>query len=148
MPEEGQPDDKQLQDQIADAASVNELLRQGRAVKEKSEWELSGIISKQEDEYYSSPPKWRWFWKTPVYTFGCGIPAIVGILGQFALPWLDHACGQPLGENVDAVRTVMLFGGFLLLMLASPVYRSNDWKPADDVQSLSAREDFRRKFRR
>ena len=148
MPEGEEPIGQQSEDNQPDSPNAREAYRRKYSYLETHLWEQSGMVSKQEDEYYNSPPKWRWFWKTPVYTFGCGIPAILGILGQFAVPALDHAFGQPLGDNVDMVRTVMLFGGFLLFMIASPVYRSNDWKPTEDVQALADREDFRKKFGR
>lgn len=148
MPERGQPDGSPVLDDDSGSVNTDEALHHGAQLRETSLWELSGRVSKQEDEYYASPPKWRWFWKTPLYTFGCGIPAILGIVGQFAVPALDRACGQPLGDKADLLRTIMLFGGFFMLMLASPVYRSKDWKPTQDVQALADREAFRNKFGR
>lgn len=148
MPEGQVPIGRQSEDKQPGSLDARKAYRRRYAYLEAHLWEQSGMVSKQEDEYYTSPPKWRWFWKTPVYTFGCGISALLGILGQFAVPALDRAFGRPLGDNVDMVRTVMLFGGFLLLMIASPVYRSAEWKPIDDVKNLIDRENFRSKFMR
>lgn len=148
MPDGEEPLGQQSEASQPASANASEAYRRNYAYLETHLWEQSGTVSKQEDEYYTSPPKWRWFWKTPVYTFGCGITALVGILGQFAVPTLDRAFGQPLADNVDLLRAIMLFSGFLLLMIASPVYRSADWKPADDVKNLIDRENFRSKFKR
>jgi hypothetical protein len=147
MPEEGQPDGQQLTDDDSSSAVVHKLLH-GTLDDLPTEWEQSGKISEFEDRYFGTPDGYRWFWKTPVYTYGCGIPAILGILGQFALPALDHILGRPLGDSVDMVRTVMMFGGFFLLMIASPVYRPTGWKPAEDVKNFMDRESFKSKFKR
>jgi hypothetical protein len=147
VPQEEQPEGQQAQDDAPGSAVIHKLMH-GALDVHPTEWEQTGTISKYEDSYFGTPDGWRWFWKTPFYTFGCGILAILGILGQFAVPALDHAFGQPLGDNVDIVRTVMLFGGFLLLMIASPVYRPADWKPAKDVKDLTDHETFRSKWKR
>lgn len=112
-----------------------------------SEWQAAGQVSPIEDNLYAKPDGYCWFWKPAASTAGFGLPALLCLIGQFFVPALNASCALPPAGSVDIVRAVLLFGGFALLMIASPVYRPREWSPQDDEQLLRDREVFRGKRR-
>jgi hypothetical protein len=132
------------------AGLSGEMLQRGLAMAEKYEWQLSGQISPVEDEYFanlSKPDGYRWFWKPLAFTIVCGLAMLICFCGYVFLRPLDAALGNPLGGYVELSRAILLFSGFGMLMIGSPLYRPVDWTPEYDAKTMRDREAFKLKRR-
>ncbi|MCC7479760.1 hypothetical protein IT575_15065 [bacterium] len=128
---------------------INELYAKATEVNFFSIFRASAH-NKYLNERFSVPESryWRLFWRPWPITLGFGSAALLLIL-------LALYGGELLGVKAiyaptwfKLLRVGLMFGGFICLMLAAPLYKQRDWSPDKGQKEYDEMESFRERYSR
>ncbi len=91
---------------------------------------------------------WRLYWRPWPVTLGFGSAAVVLILLALFLAEIAgvNAVNAPVWFKL--LRVAFMFGGFICLMTAAPLYKQRGWSPEKETAEYEELESFRRRYSR
>lgn len=103
-------------------------------------------FTESESDHYKY--KLRPLWQTGLF----GMLALAFLVGQWFLPEVNEALGEPLGGkwdgNLGIIRMCMMFAGAFCAFIAWPKYQHKGHKDDEAIAMARSKEEFRRKFKR
>lgn len=124
---------------------INAIFERSKAMNYK---EVARNVTRRHEVRHEQPEGFRFFWKPLGLTLGAGMPGLLFVVLAISLPRVLEAAGMELsraGGGMGLARLGIAFLGFILLMLASPNYKPNDWTQAKQRELERERQRYHEK---